>query len=265
VQPVPSLAGNTKLLFPKKGEFVIEDPITTVAALSNLVESKFIDDESTTVIYRGHGAASFKLIPKVGRYLSPEGSSSKAINEELMLELFRRRSIDLSHIICDNDWELLAIAQHHGLATRLLDWTRNPLVALYFAVCFECETRNTDTESEGRPLRENAMIIAWRCPKIYLTAPLPKGGPFKIDTVIRYVPRMVTSRLRAQQGIFTVHPNPRDEFIPHEGECFHITIPYDCRKHLKDSLYRHGIHEETLFPDLDGLARHIQWCQTMSY
>jgi hypothetical protein len=227
--------------------------VTSIAELSTLVETRFIDDASTTILYRGHGAASFKLIPKVGRHLPPENSKSDAVNEKLMLELFRRQSVDrISNI--NNDWELLAVAQHHGLATRFLDWTRSPLVALYFAVRNECEpsTKNEDAE-----------IVAWRCDKIDLTIPLPKGGPFAINKTIRYVPRLVTPRLRVQRGVFTVHHNPTEEFSP-EGRT-HIRIPYDMRKHLKDSLFRHGIHEEMLFPDLDGLARHIQWCQTKCY
>ena len=118
--------------------------IRSIAALSELVESEFKDDNSTTVLYRGLGAASFDLRPKVGR-LQPSGNSAKkTVNESLMLELFRRQSTDRLIIPVTDDWELLAIAQHHGLATRLLDWTRNPLVALYFAVCKEYETRDSD-------------------------------------------------------------------------------------------------------------------------
>jgi hypothetical protein len=239
--------------------------ITTIAALSDLVESKFKDNKATTILYRGHGAASFVLRPKAGRHHPPENSSSKEVNEKLMLELFRRQSVDRISIADVDDWELLAIAQHHGLATRLLDWTRSPLVALYFAVRCECETRSKEKDSEGRPMREDAEIIAWRCPKIDLTQPLPKKGPFAIDKTIRYVPRIVTPRLRAQRGVFTVHPKPREEFKPEEGGCVHMRIPYEARRQLKNSLFRHGIHEEVLFPDLDGLARHIQWCQTKCY
>lgn len=237
------------------------DEVTTIAALSELVESKFKDDKHTTILYRGHGADSFDLCPKVGRHLPPDNSKLKKVNEKLMLELFRRQSVDrISIANINDDWELLAIAQHHGLATRFLDWTRSPLVALYFAVCNEYETRS----SEGSPLRENAEIIAWRCEKIDLTIPLPKEGPLDINETIRYVPRFVTPRLRAQRGVFTVHHEPTEEFKP-GGVCVRITIPYDKRKCLKKSLFRHGIHEEVLFPDLDGLARHIQWCQTKSY
>jgi hypothetical protein len=60
-------------------------------------------------------------------------TSEKKVNEQLMLELFRRRSLEHVTMTDLNDWELLAIAQHHGLATRLLGWTRTPLVAPFCA------------------------------------------------------------------------------------------------------------------------------------
>src|ERR1051326_3400221 len=229
--------------------------INTIAELSEIVESKFKDDKWTTVLYRGHGAASFKLRPKVGRLLPPANSNSKTVNEALMLELFRRQSTGFIEILYQDDWELLAIAQHHGLATRLLDWTRSPLVALYFSVNKQFETRHPN----GSPKEEGAEIIAWRCPKLDLTEPLPECGPLRIKEPIRYIPRIVTPRLRVQSGVFTVHPAPAEEFrLEEDGEALRIRIPYDKRKYLKGSLFRHGIHESTLFPDVDGLARHIQ-------
>jgi hypothetical protein len=235
-------------------------PVTSIAALSELVESEFKDNKLTTVLYRGHGAASFDLRPKVGRLLSPANSTKKTVNESLVLELFRRGSTDRLAIADADDWELLAIAQHHGLATRLLDWTRSPLVALYFAVCIEHETRHED----GRPKGEDAEVIAWRCKKMDLTTPLPTCGPLSIEKSLRYIPRIVTPRLRAQSGLFTVHATPTEEFHP-DGDVVRIRIPYAERKSLKQSLFRHGVHEGVIFPDLDGLARHIQWCQTKSY
>lgn len=233
--------------------------VTTIAELSELIESRFKDDTRTTVLYRGHGAASFRLRPKVGRLHPPQNSTKKTVNEVLMLELFRRQSIDRIGVAKPNDWELLAIAQHHGLATRLLDWTRSPLVALYFCVRNECER-----DSSGCPLSEDAEIVAWRCPKEDLSKPLPVN-PLKIKGTIRYIPAIVTPRLRAQSGVFTAHSTPRQDFQPDAGKLVRIQIPYERRHCLKKSLFRHGVHEAVLYPDLDGLARHIEWCQTSSY
>lgn len=231
-------------------------PVTTVAGLCERVESQFKDDKLTTVLYRGHGAASFVLKPKVGRFRPTPNSDQKTVNEALMLELFRRQSTDRVEITLASDWELLAIAQHHGLPTRLLDWTRSPLVALYFCVRNECEP------PDSCPSHEDAEILAWRCPKEDLSKPLE--GPLEIEKVIRYIPRIVTPRLRAQSGVFTAHPVPTEEFKPKE-EIVRIRIPHRDRGELKRSLFRYGIHEGTMFPDLDGLARHIAWCQTDSY
>jgi hypothetical protein len=231
--------------------------VKSIAKLSCLVELHFKDDQQTTVIYRGHGAASFGLRPKVGRLRPVKNSQKAAVDERLMLELFRRQSVGRLEVAAVDDWELLAIAQHHGLATRLLDWTRSPLVALYFGVCKECESRDPD----GHPRHEDAEILAWRAPKENLSKSLPKSGPFKIKKTIRYIPRIVTSRLRAQNGVFTVHSEPTQDFVPN-GDLVRIRIPYADRKKLKDSLYRHGVHEAVLFPDIGGLARHIEWLQT---
>jgi hypothetical protein len=103
-------------------------PIPSVAELCSVVDEQFGDEKDTTVIYRGHADINYKLIPKAGRFDPPPNSKHATLDESLMLELFRRHSVGLTTSTPEDDWEFLAIAQHHGLATRLMDWTRSPLV-----------------------------------------------------------------------------------------------------------------------------------------
>jgi hypothetical protein len=83
-------------------------------------------------LYRGEDAESYALKPKMGR-LSEGVPAGQPNAEQAMLREFKRRAAPHVDRAPNNDWEWLSIAQHFGLATRLLDWSENPLVAVWFA------------------------------------------------------------------------------------------------------------------------------------
>lgn len=195
-------------------------------------------------IYRGHSNTLYQLIPGIGR-LEPHRTEVplEQAEKESFLK-YKRRAIALIPRQPENDWEWLAIAQHHGLPTRLLDWTRNPLVALYFAV-----EPKTDTDR-----------VIWVIPhKQEMVYPGKAPEPFAIHTVMRFSPQVVSNRISAQTGLFTVHPSP---FLPlnHiDNKLSRIVIKSEAAESLRRHLSIYGIHRQSLFPDLDGLAQHISW------
>src|SRR5688572_9039340 len=93
-----------------------------------------IDIRHQNWVFRGVGDAhKHQLVPKIGR--DPRLYSLPL--ERVIFANFKRRAPQFINIRGMTEWDLLALAQHHGLPTRLLDWTTNPLVAAYFAVTSE--------------------------------------------------------------------------------------------------------------------------------
>jgi hypothetical protein len=195
--------------------------------------------------FRGQADAAWLLIPKAGRqdYCLSNGRDIGRFNH------WRKDAIAYFERLPENVWECLALAQHHGLATRLLDWSFNPLVATYFTCC-------EIPEADGA---------------VYLYDPIKfvKEDVLTIDdapTGSVFIPRAIAARILQQKGAFTVH-NPPSEAIPlgpHsvlEGEDnqLKIVIPCEMKKELLLILDDYGINRVTLFPGLDGWSSHVNW------
>jgi len=142
---------------------------TTIECFDDL--HAFIDSfGKQTVVFRGVRKESYPLVPKVGRY--------EKYQERTMLQLFKQQAVPFLPYTPKNDWEWLAIAQHHGLPTRLLDWTHNPLVAAYFAV---------ENEYEG-----DSVIYAYTHKQFINTT--RNSDPFTFAHVARFIPDHISTR-----------------------------------------------------------------------
>jgi hypothetical protein len=192
-------------------------------------------------IFRGVASAEYGLVPKVGR---AEFNKCYSLNaEKLLLDIFKQRAV--AHVAfapsCEIEW--LALAQHHGLPTRLLDWTVNPLVALFFAALSQSDA---DGAVYTRHLRRDNPAEFDQ-----------KFKPFDVRRVYKYYPPHVTSRITVQHALFTIQPDP---VIPMDHpRLLKIVIPRRLKVDFRKRLYSYGINQETMFPDLDGICGHLAW------
>jgi hypothetical protein len=214
-----------------------QEAITNFIELHTLLRSKY--RRSYRWLFRGQTNAEWSLIPKAGR--------QQFVNVH-DLDIFRawcRRAVGFIDLP-DNEWNRLAIAQHHGLLTRLLDWTTNPLVAAFFAV-----SGISDCDS---------CIYCLDISKIDEINP-EKDKVGEIHKVAQFKPSAYVGRIIGQWGRFTYHPDPKIPLdnLSSKVKFEKIIVPAAHRDEILFDLNFYGFNDATLFPDIEGLSRHLNW------
>jgi hypothetical protein len=201
-------------------------------------------------LFRGQ-PERWELIPGIGRI----GGANRHV-EKRYLDSFKKLGARLVETSVQSEWEWLSVAQHRGMRTRLLDWTPNPLVALWFALA-------SHRDEHAQPV----VFALEPDPAFDENHELP-DSPFEIQRVSIYRPFDLDSRIRAQASIFTAHPwsnSEKDQMVAipvasgsgqlKPGQVREYPIAPEAVSEIRDQLKNCGLNGFSLFPDLEGLAR----------
>lgn len=265
--------------------------------------------ESEEIWFRGHSSASHRLEPSVlrdtvpltdfygnkveaGHFPISEGGVVGGISAERMFENFKRKAAPFINKEPKNDFEWMFLMQHYGVPTRLLDWTTNALVALYFAIesmpsnedSFDDEELSIEEYllSSSGEFSEHAAAVFAMCPKKYnddiilkkniipiseeyeqwkhYVNPMSYKGEKSNFLPIAVSPTHIDDRIRAQSGYFTLHGAniwPVDYYDTVRSFLHKIMIPYKDIPTMVRDLEAVGVTDSLVFPDLSGLAKEV--------
>lgn len=199
-----------------------------------------------TLLFRGQGNRG-DLLPGIARRQPRQDTRDL---EEKMLQQFRLQGASMLRSPEPTKLELLVLAQHFGLKTRLLDWTSSSLAALWFA----CNSRSVG----------DVYVYVLKADSFQL-ADIYDADPFEQVQTLVFQPRLDNERILAQNGWFTLHrfSNQSQMFVPLEDQgrvkqnLTEIVVDGGARFHILGSLSRLGVNSRSLFPDLEGLCTHL--------
>lgn len=278
-----------KYYFPETGKHFKAKWITSLSVLAKNIQDLKEELKATFqprrtkhsgswgMYFRGQDNVKHALLPSIGRQHSYSGRYLPYFDEDQernLLHRFRRASYNhFGHIPVA--WEALILARHHELPTRLLDWTRDPHVALYFS-CVFAETPENDgafwvlvrddkEDYDINVLAEESGLKDYRYANEFR---------FEIKSVKLVYPPHVTERIRAQNGLFTIQENPRLPLEEHRREDYdreHFDVllirkwkvPRGSRRAILDEIHARGITATSLFPDINGIATGLWQTEVM--
>ena len=231
-----------------------------------------------TGVYRGMKSASWTLLTSLDRLGGTHPPHTKTRLEAHILRNFIRYSRPYLSGRPANDWEYLVAAQHHGVPTRLLDWTYSPLIAAHFATLPRSDGQERDRavwrldwqrvhrhfgfpvlalglDDMGRAMNTEKPLTPW---ELFETD--ARKHPF----ACMVEPPSVDERLVGQAAAFTLcsdNTQSFDAFLAQHGlsdALSRITIPTADVPRIRDQLDMVGADERRLFPDLDGVAAKLR-------
>lgn len=216
---------------------------------------------ASNMLFRGVANSDYKLIPSIARGTQEGVSGDVESIERNMLSEFKRLTLPILKSCPSSDFEWLFLAQHYGLPTRLLDWTTNPMVALFFAVESEDDKdaflhcvmqmvtdQYWDYDYRTADISEEAKI---RSPVLNVYKLQPEQG-----NVIFVRPKYTDARYVNQKSVFSCPKNPFEPLTL--GNHQKIRIKAQWKHEIRERLKTMGISHSYIYPGLEGVSKEIR-------
>lgn len=170
-------------------------------------------------------------------------------------------------------WKQMVIGQHHGLPTRLLDWSLSPLVALYFAISeknpediykHDCTVWQIDVDEVNSLLPVKYQAMFDKNAK-FLTLQKLKNRHIKLrnidedQAVILLEPPAIDARIINQYSFFSIVPSSleMETFLSSTKNTVKYIISKHIRREIRKMLDKLNISERTMLPGLDGMCAQL--------
>jgi hypothetical protein len=226
-------------------------------------------------IFHGSTDASYPLLTSLDRLGGVTPPHTKADLEEHILRSFVRYSRPYLTNEPHSEWELLVVAQHHRVPTRLLDWSYSPLVAAHFATGSrhgECDRAVWALDWHQLHRAFGFSELALLIDELGAVRNGPGATPWDLfresggrrEFACMIDPPSISPRIVAQAGVFTLASDKSrsfDAFLEEHGLGEALTryvIPADLVSFFREQLDLVGMDERRIFPDLHGVAEELR-------
>jgi hypothetical protein len=225
--------------------------------------------------FRGLADANHDLSNSLVRLAGRRGGDVTSL-ELALLRNFRKYAHHHTSAGVDSTWHWLALAQHHGLPTRLLDWTYSPLVALHFATehprhfhidgvvwCVNFVEANMRLPKRLRTILDDEHSNTFTVEMLSEFRTLREFDALGRDPFLIFLePPSLDTRILNQFALFSLMRgalSAMDEWVrTHHRLCRKVIVPAELKWEIRDKLDQANVNERTLFPGLDGLSRWLE-------